>query len=54
VATQKLAAARLGETLEQDQQSEKLEVIDQPTQPQNPTQSSENCGMAVLARVVAD
>lgn len=36
VATQKLAAARLGETLERDQQSEKLEVIDQPTQPQEP------------------
>jgi protein tyrosine kinase modulator len=36
VATQKLSAARLGETLERDQQSEKLEVIDQPTQPQEP------------------
>jgi len=36
VATQKLTAARLGETLERDQQSEKLEVIDQPTQPQEP------------------
>jgi uncharacterized protein involved in exopolysaccharide biosynthesis len=36
VATQKLAAARLGETLERDQQSEKLEVIDQPTVPQEP------------------
>jgi uncharacterized protein involved in exopolysaccharide biosynthesis len=36
VASQKLAAARLGETLERDQQSEKLEVIDQPTQPQEP------------------
>jgi uncharacterized protein involved in exopolysaccharide biosynthesis len=36
VAAQKLAAARLGETLERDQQSEKLEVIDQPTQPQEP------------------
>jgi uncharacterized protein involved in exopolysaccharide biosynthesis len=35
-ASQKLAAARLGETLERDQQSEKLEVIDQPTQPQEP------------------
>jgi uncharacterized protein involved in exopolysaccharide biosynthesis len=35
-ATQKLAAARLGETLERDQQSEKLEVIEQPTQPQEP------------------
>ena len=36
VATRKLAAARLGETLERDQQSEKLEVLDQPTQPQEP------------------
>jgi uncharacterized protein involved in exopolysaccharide biosynthesis len=36
LATQKLAAARLGEKLEQDQQSEKLEVIDQPTTPQEP------------------
>jgi uncharacterized protein involved in exopolysaccharide biosynthesis len=36
LATQKLSAARLGETLERDQQSEKLEVIDQPTQPQEP------------------
>ena len=35
-ATQKLAAARLGETLERDQQSEKLEVIEQPTQQQEP------------------
>ena len=30
-ASAKLSAARLGETLERDQQSEKLEVIDQPT-----------------------
>jgi uncharacterized protein involved in exopolysaccharide biosynthesis len=36
LAIQKLMAARLGETLERDQQSEKLEVIDQPTQPQEP------------------
>jgi uncharacterized protein involved in exopolysaccharide biosynthesis len=36
VVSQKLAAARLGEILERDQQSEKLEVIDQPTQPQEP------------------
>jgi uncharacterized protein involved in exopolysaccharide biosynthesis len=35
-ATAKLAAARLGETLEKDQQSEKLEVIEQPTLPQTP------------------
>jgi uncharacterized protein involved in exopolysaccharide biosynthesis len=36
VATGKLAAARLGETLERDQQSEKLEILDQPTMPQEP------------------
>jgi uncharacterized protein involved in exopolysaccharide biosynthesis len=35
-ASSKLAAARLGETLEKDQQSEKLEVIEQPTVPQEP------------------
>lgn len=35
-ASAKLSAARLGETLERDQQSEKLEVIDQPTLPQEP------------------
>ena len=36
VASTKLAAARMGETLEKDQQSEKLEVIEQPTVPQEP------------------
>jgi len=35
-ATAKLMAARLGENLEKDQQSEKLEVIEQPTVPQDP------------------
>jgi uncharacterized protein involved in exopolysaccharide biosynthesis len=35
-ASARLAAARLGETLEKDQQSEKLEVIEQPTAPQEP------------------
>jgi uncharacterized protein involved in exopolysaccharide biosynthesis len=35
-ASAKLAAARLGETLEKDQQSEKLEVIEQPATPQEP------------------
>ena len=33
---QKLSAARLGESLERDQQSERLEVIEQPTMPQRP------------------
>lgn len=36
VATSKLAAARLGETLEKDQRSEKLEVLEQPAVPQRP------------------
>jgi capsule polysaccharide export protein KpsE/RkpR len=35
-ASTKLAAARLGENLEKDQQSEKLEIIEQPTIPQQP------------------
>jgi uncharacterized protein involved in exopolysaccharide biosynthesis len=35
-ASQKLSTARLGETLERDQQSERLEVIEQPTTPQDP------------------
>ncbi|MDN3275931.1 hypothetical protein QWJ07_16840 [Frankia sp. RB7] len=35
-AQSKLMAARLGENLEKDQQSEKLEVIEQPTAPQDP------------------
>ena len=35
-ASSKLAAARVGENLEKDQQSEKLEIIEQPTVPQDP------------------
>jgi uncharacterized protein involved in exopolysaccharide biosynthesis len=35
-ATQKLSAARLGESLERGQHSERLEVIEQPTVPQKP------------------
>ena len=35
-AAQKLSAARVGESLERDQQSERLEVIEQPTMPQRP------------------
>jgi uncharacterized protein involved in exopolysaccharide biosynthesis len=35
-ASAKLAAARLGENLEKDQQSEKLEIIEQPAVPQEP------------------
>jgi uncharacterized protein involved in exopolysaccharide biosynthesis len=36
-ATQKLAAARLGESLERGQHSERLEIIEQPTLPTKPT-----------------
>ena len=35
-ANEKLSAARLGESLERGQQSERLEVIEQPTPPQQP------------------
>jgi uncharacterized protein involved in exopolysaccharide biosynthesis len=35
-ASAKLATATMGETLEKDQQSEKLEVLEQPTTPQEP------------------
>jgi uncharacterized protein involved in exopolysaccharide biosynthesis len=35
-ATQKLAAARLGETLERDRHSARLEVLEQPTVPDKP------------------
>jgi capsule polysaccharide export protein KpsE/RkpR len=35
-ATQKLSAARLGESLERGQHSERLEVIEQPTLPRKP------------------
>src|SRR4029078_4861832 len=38
-ASAKLSAARLGENLERDQQSEKLEIIEQPTLQQAPGQS---------------
>ena len=36
VATSKYAAAQLGEALEKNQQSEKLEVLEQPAVPQEP------------------
>jgi uncharacterized protein involved in exopolysaccharide biosynthesis len=52
VAAQKLAVARLGETLEREQQSEKLEVIDQPTQPQEPI-SPNRPKIAGIAAVLA-
>ena len=54
-ASSKLAAARLGETLEKDQQSEKLEVIEQPTAPQEPIRPNRPkiAGMALLLAFAA-
>jgi uncharacterized protein involved in exopolysaccharide biosynthesis len=55
VASSKLAAARLGETLEKDQQSEKLEVIEQPTATQEPIRPNRTkiAGLAVLLALAA-
>src|SRR5712675_125096 len=54
-ASTKLAAARLGETLEKDQQSEKLEVIEQPTAPQEPIRPNRPkiAGMALFLAFAA-
>jgi uncharacterized protein involved in exopolysaccharide biosynthesis len=54
-ASRKLAAARLGETLERDQQSEKFEVIEQPAEPQEsfkpdrPKMMAISVGLALMA-----
>ena len=50
VASSKFAAARMGESLERDQQSEKLEVIEQPAVPQEPTRPNRPkiAGLALL------
>jgi hypothetical protein len=55
VASAKLAAARQGETLERDQQSEKLEVIEQPTFPQEPIRPNRRklAGLSLLLAVAA-
>ena len=55
VASAKLAAARLGETLEKDQQSEKLEVIEQPTVPQTPIKPNRPkiAGLALVLALAA-
>ena len=56
VATnQKLTAARLGETLERGQQSERLEVIEQPSMPQEPVRPkrAKLLGAAVAAAFAA-
>ena len=54
-ASTKLAAARTGENLEKNQQSEKLEIIEQPTAPQNPVRPNrlKVAGMAVLLAAAA-
>lgn len=54
-ATTKLAAARIGENLEKNQQSEKLEIIEQPTAPQNPVRPNRPkvVGLALLLAVAA-
>jgi len=49
-ASAKLSAARLGENLEKDQQSEKLEIIEQPTVPQDPVKPNR---LKVLAMAFA-
>ena len=54
VATTKLGAARVGETLEKDQQSEKLEVIEQPTVPRDPVKPNRpKLAALVLAAALA-
>jgi capsular polysaccharide biosynthesis protein len=51
-ASIKLAAARVGENLEKDQQSEKLEIIEQPTVPQQPIKPNRS-KVAALALLFA-
>jgi uncharacterized protein involved in exopolysaccharide biosynthesis len=51
-ASTKLAAARLGENLEKDQQSEKLEIIEQPAVPQEPIKPNRP-KIAAIAAVLA-
>jgi uncharacterized protein involved in exopolysaccharide biosynthesis len=54
-ASTKLAAARIGESLEKNQQSEKLEIIEQPTTPQNPVRPNRPkvAGLAILLAAAA-
>jgi uncharacterized protein involved in exopolysaccharide biosynthesis len=55
IASTKLAAARIGENLEKNQQSEKLEIIEQPTTPQDPIKPNRPkvAGLAVLLAAAA-
>jgi uncharacterized protein involved in exopolysaccharide biosynthesis len=54
-ASAKLAAARQGEALEREQQSEKLEVIEQPTLPQEPIRPDRRkiAGLSLLLALIA-
>jgi len=54
-AQTKLATARIGESLERNQQSEKLEIIEQPTAPQDPVKPNRPkiAGLAVLLAAAA-
>jgi capsular polysaccharide biosynthesis protein len=54
-ASHKLTAARLGESLERDQQSERLEVLEQPTMPQRATRPNKIklYAMSFIAAVAA-
>lgn len=55
IASTKLAAARVGEILEKDQQSEKLEIIEQPSVPQEPIKPNriKVAGLSLLAALMA-
>jgi uncharacterized protein involved in exopolysaccharide biosynthesis len=54
-AQTKLATARIGENLEKNQQSEKLEIIEQPTVPQKPLKPNRPkiAGLALLLAAAA-
>jgi protein tyrosine kinase modulator len=54
-AQTKLATARIGESLERNQQSEKLQIIEQPTAPQDPVKPNRPkiAGLAVLLAAAA-
>ena len=52
-ATRKLAAARMGESLERDQQSERLQVIEQPTIPQKPVKPNRSKLFAMVFALAA-
>ena len=53
MTTQKLVTARLGESLERGQQSERLEVIEQPTLPQKPIKPNRPKFLGLVLAVAA-